>query len=287
MSYPVIFIHYGDQEWLKYALLQAKEFNSEVILIGDESNNKYPFVKHYKITDYNESANKFKKVYKQLSRRDFKYELFCFERWFILEDFMRKHNLQYGFYQDSDNMLYIDVNEYNKLYNGNASFACFPWTGVDVFINSLDTLQRFCLFITKHYTDSSLFKELVTENKEILTHKNPGGGISDMELFTRFTKQHPSLIKNIQQTIDDSFFCMNLKISQEFETLGHLKKVYFLDKKLYCKYIPANKFLRCNTLQFQGNLKNYMQYFYKDTLRQLKGNFYFDYNSYNWIKIDS
>ncbi|MFB9758267.1 hypothetical protein [Ectobacillus funiculus] len=285
MSYPIIFVHYGNPDWLKYALLQAKEFNSEVILIGDETNNQYPFIKHYHITDYYENAAEFKKVYKRLSRREVEFELFCFERWFIIENFMQKHNLQHCFYQDSDNMLYINVKEYNEKYHKNAPpLACFHATGCSFFINSFKEYQKFCLFFKNHYTDPNLFKELEIENKELQSAQD--AGISDMQLFFRFTRQHSSLWNDLLQITNNSFFCCNVVLAQGFETVDDLKKVYFMDGDLYCKHIRMNKFLRCNTLQFQGKSKQYIPYFYKDTLSQLKESSYFDYKTCKWISIE-
>src|SRR5262245_28179211 len=46
---PIVFIHYGDNNYLRYSLEQAQHSNpySPIYLIGDEQNNRYSFVKHY------------------------------------------------------------------------------------------------------------------------------------------------------------------------------------------------------------------------------------------------
>lgn len=288
MSYPVIFVHYGNPDYLKYTLLQAKEFNSEVILIGDETNNIYPFVTHYNITDYYENAAEFKKVYKHLSTRDIKYELFCFERWFIIENFMQKHNLQKCFYQDSDNMLYINVNDFSNKYYNDVPLVSFYSTGCNFFINSLDAFQKFCSFIKNHYSDENLFNELQVENNELQKVNNPG--ICDMYLFVRFTKQHTSIWKDLLEPTDDSFFCINILVLQEFENLVATypkKKIYYIDGDFYCKKINSNKYFKCNNLQFQGVSKPYIPYFYRHSLKQqLIENSYFDYISKTWIRLD-
>ncbi|WP_251555329.1 hypothetical protein [Neobacillus muris] len=281
MTYPVIFIHYGNQEWFQYPLLQTKACNSDVIVIGDQENNRYPFVKHYNFDDYYDSAAEFKKVFKHLSKREFKYESFCFERWFILESFMRKHNLQQCFYQDSDNMLYMNAGDFNKEHYFDVQFACFIGTGHMMFINSLSILQKICKFILHYYSDASLFKDLQEKNKEL--QKRNQAGVSDMDLLEYFTLQHKSLYKDLQLNTSGSLFCANLKIPQGCETINQLKKVYYIQNELYFKQEKTGEFLKCNNLQFQGSLKNYIPYFYSRSLKNVKSDSYFDYSLLKWV----
>ncbi|MBP2660315.1 MAG: hypothetical protein H6Q69_3347, partial [Firmicutes bacterium] len=72
MSIPIVFMHYGDSEYLQYSLLQAKKSNkdSDIILIGDDSNNKYSFVKHANIND-SQSGQDFAKIYQHMSFNDY------------------------------------------------------------------------------------------------------------------------------------------------------------------------------------------------------------------------
>jgi hypothetical protein len=58
MAIPIFFVHKTNSSYLKYALKQARKFNpdSPIYLLGDESNNHYPFVIHVNIADYSASA---------------------------------------------------------------------------------------------------------------------------------------------------------------------------------------------------------------------------------------
>lgn len=53
--------------------------NWDIILIGDITNDKYSFVKHYYISDYMSSANIFANVYIHKSPNSYNFELFCFK----------------------------------------------------------------------------------------------------------------------------------------------------------------------------------------------------------------
>ena len=95
MALPIIFIHKGDSFYLKYALENAKKFNPEsrVILIGDKVTEYPKFVEYHEMYDYSSSALKFKKVYKHMSTNTEAIERFCFERWFILNEFLKSYLL--------------------------------------------------------------------------------------------------------------------------------------------------------------------------------------------------
>ena len=85
---PVVFIHKGNSHYLQHSLWQAKQYNERVILIGDHSNSGYSGVEHYNMNDYSEEAAYFAKIYKHIGGTSYNYELFCFQRWFILKSFI-------------------------------------------------------------------------------------------------------------------------------------------------------------------------------------------------------
>ncbi len=95
MAIPIFFVHKSNSSYLKYALKQARKFNpdSPIYLLGDETNNKYPFVTHFNISDYSQSADEFRNVYRHLTSGTIDYELFTFLRWFYVRDFVVKNNI--------------------------------------------------------------------------------------------------------------------------------------------------------------------------------------------------
>ena len=89
---PVIFIHKGSEDgYLEYAIRQAKKNDNEVYLLGGEETKKYePLLDEFHMIDeYTLTSDAFTKVYEPLSTLG-PFETFCFQRWFILYDFMKE-----------------------------------------------------------------------------------------------------------------------------------------------------------------------------------------------------
>ena len=90
---PVIFYHTGNQEYLKIALEQCKKYNQTVILLGD-STNKEIAVKTdclwYPVENYDEKSQwkRFEQAYVGMSTNDYRFELNCFRRFFVIDEFI-------------------------------------------------------------------------------------------------------------------------------------------------------------------------------------------------------
>ncbi len=112
---PIIYIHKGYCPYLRLSLLQARKSNprARVILLGDEGNEKLERetgIEFYPFKNYFTLAEKFEKIYKHHSSNGYSYEVFCFQRWFILEAFIAIEKLNgYFLYNDSDTFLFCDV----------------------------------------------------------------------------------------------------------------------------------------------------------------------------------
>mmetsp|Transcript_12390 Transcript_12390/g.20957 ORF Transcript_12390/g.20957 Transcript_12390/m.20957 type:complete len:328 (+) Transcript_12390:290-1273(+) len=106
---------------LRIHLWQVTRLNKRVILIGDESCKRFCDeygIKLYDYSNYNTSATEFGKLFPRNStngerwdgkKRDF--ELRCYNRWFVLHEFMSKESIQRVFYADADTMLYQNLTE--------------------------------------------------------------------------------------------------------------------------------------------------------------------------------
>ena len=107
----IIITHQGNPPHLKYVLAQLRETNpkAHIVLMGDKSNNCYSFIKHVMLSDYFTLANKFAKVYKHLNFTDISYEIFCYQRWLCVYEYMKKHHLDDVFSLDSDVLVYDDL----------------------------------------------------------------------------------------------------------------------------------------------------------------------------------
>jgi len=113
MNYPVIFIHFGDSDYLFYTLKCAKVSNadSRIILLGDNSNDYSAIgMEHFYFSDYNysEEIKLFEKVYKFIVGNDHGKEYwtkFGFKKWVYIFNYIREHSIDRFWTFDSDNLI--------------------------------------------------------------------------------------------------------------------------------------------------------------------------------------
>ncbi len=150
----LIFTHKGSSDYLWYCLEQAKKTNPEarIILLGDEANKPYDSsFEHYLISDYFEGATDFEKVYRHQSSNPYWYELICFQRWFIIRDFVQKNNIEQCYGCDTDIMIYDDLSKY--IPEGNFKLTIANKNGPQCSYFTNKSINDFCNYILKQYTD--------------------------------------------------------------------------------------------------------------------------------------
>jgi len=173
MSIP-IFVHLGSPEYLDYVLKLSRKHNSgRLILLGDESNKHIAIknnVEHYLVSDYNQTI-----PYHHVGINTEVYEKFCFERWFIIKNFVLKHGITQFVHSDSDNALLTDFSQFNYT---NASFVNSNAIVPNVFFMTTDALVQITDFYLKLY--SLPFNEFKNSLGKYLDMTMGGGHYSDM-----------------------------------------------------------------------------------------------------------
>ncbi len=261
MSLPIVFIHASNSSYLRYSLLQAKTTNpqSDIFLIGDQSNNCYKFVQHKFLSNYLYGATEFAKVYKHFHNiNPCLNELVSFQRWFILRDFMMLNNLDKCLYIDSDVMLYTNVTlEQNKFseFDLTLSHSSSPHCN---FINNFSALEKYCNLVFGLYTDSSTLEYLEKMMQEY-SQKKLFGGVSDMSVFKAFKELKECHIGEISTLSDDSVYDHNINVADDFEMCNGIKNIFLVEGQPFCKHIPSNKDIKFNALHFQGKAKKFMK----------------------------
>ncbi|QRG69340.1 hypothetical protein [Brevibacillus choshinensis] len=278
MGLPVIFIHRADEEHLGFCMQQAIASNpkSRVILIGNPENKKRApeETEHHLISDYYQSAMVFSTHYRHLSPNDYVYNLFCFQRWFILRDFMRANKLQAVLYLDSDVMLHTDINAPEfKHFTLEYSWTTFC---------DLPTMERYCAYLISYFREPHLLQKVLDFCREI-----GDAPLSDMVTCIHF---HNYFLRrnSTYGVIGDSFFDHNLSCPlappcPQIESLNGKKKIYLKEGKLLCKFTEKEGFLKVNSLHFQGATKQYISSFLSAKLPSQGDLSYFDYATYQWV----
>eukprot|EP00276_Gloeochaete_wittrockiana_P008716 CAMPEP_0184652034 /NCGR_PEP_ID=MMETSP0308-20130426/9695_1 /TAXON_ID=38269 /ORGANISM="Gloeochaete witrockiana, Strain SAG 46.84" /LENGTH=359 /DNA_ID=CAMNT_0027086649 /DNA_START=456 /DNA_END=1535 /DNA_ORIENTATION=+ len=150
--------------FLKIHLWQASRMNRRVILVGHRSCrgfcDRYG-IEFYDANRYFKTATVFDKKYfpristngeRWLGRRRF--ELACFQRWFVLEQFMKREKIGRAFYADADTLIYDDVTELDALYHKDSKFAIMwhlPTVSISFAIVSHEGVKDFLQFVQQMY----------------------------------------------------------------------------------------------------------------------------------------
>jgi hypothetical protein len=282
MTIPIIFAHRGissmptapngSYAYVTIALAQAKKSNprSRVILLGTPYNTSLcpPGTEHHLMSHYSHGAQAFIPHYRHDSVNSVEYNRFCFERWFILRDFMRDQNIRHCLFLDSDVMLYADVSD-PTLQRFSYEYS---WTT----FTTLDQVDRFCDLTMYLISDYGRF-EVVKAYARM--HQNL---VDDMILTRCFLDREP----HYQYTygyIGKSYFDLNIHFDNGFQMIHGRKKVYLRNGTFYVKTQQTQEFYRLCTLHFQGYSKGYMAQFFQPDYWEKDRTYYFDYASNHWV----
>jgi len=259
---PVVIIHKGDAFYLKHSAKVAKKFNpsSRIILLGSGINNKPKEAEYFDFSQYATFSNKMTKAYKHYSTNAFEVERFCFERWFMLYEFMQKENMEKCVYIDSDLLLFSNITEEAKrfekfdftLHNGTSAHC--------IFINSREGLKKFCDYVLEIFTDKEKFKYVEQNFSRFLEQKLPGG-FCDMSAFKKYASENPSHVGEISEIHNSTFFDGSIIQPEGFEMAFGLKKITFKNGVPFGKLAKTGELIRMNCLHLQGPAKVYAGFF--------------------------
>ncbi len=239
----IFFVHRSNSIYLKYTLRQARFYNphAPIYLIGDESNNQYDFVTHINIEDYFESAGEFSKHYVHMSFTPQKFEQFCFERWFIIKDFVKKNKVEQFLCLDSDVLLFCNANEVKDKYNS-YEFTIRGNCGAGLnYFSSIKALEEFCDYTSKHYTNPEFFHILELNWAGYQERKH--GGVCDMLLLALYLEENKEKIGDVGKIENNTIFeyCI-LDVFQNNEKIIYKKGIPYVLKKENKNWLKLKSF---------------------------------------------
>lgn len=255
---PIVFFHKGDSWYLKYTLKQARFYHpdSDVYLIGDESNSHYDFVTHVNLNKYEELTRNFRGLYEHRNNSTLiEYELFCFLRWFYVLGLARECQWEEFIYLDSDVLVFENFGNVKTLFD---SFRIAN-TGVTVgvpaftFFKSLQTIEDFCKYLISSYSEQVLMRRLAMWWDDFQARKNTGG-ICDMTLFDFFFKDYPAETGKLDK-IGLLGFDNSIATLTGYENNGMIKNIYWKNRLPHFKWISSGEMIRFVNIHYQGSYK--------------------------------
>ena len=263
---PIVFIHRSNSEHLQYSLAQAKHSNpdSTVFLLGDASNNVYDFVDHRDLRDYFGTAAELGKIYAHYSTHGVDFELICFQRWFILRDFLVAQGLDRCLYLDSDVMLYGDVTTDARKFDEFDFTLCWDNVGCVFFLNRLQGLHDFCQFVMDIYSKKERYQyDRMVSHFAVRTKHGLPGGACDMLAFQFFRESNFGQVGEASRVIDGSVYDPNINMPNPgFAMDDGVKKIVWQDRQPYGTYLRTGEQVRFNSLHFNGTAKRLMRQYY-------------------------
>ena len=274
MTLPIIFIHRGYSSYLEFSLRQAKfsSPSSEVILLGDDANECLgKIVKHVNIKDFSKAAIGFSKIYQHYSTNPYDYELFCFQRWFILLEYMISENINEVFVCDSDVLIYSDINNLHEelflkydlalaIYgNGPVSAGISYW--------KISPIKLFCELLRSSYTDNEKLKK-IRQIWDTNRAEKALGGFSDMGVVADFCQEHKNkktynLLEINQKSTFDSQINLRTDVYGGVYNFKFGKKIFKWGNDIpYCYNNSRGDYIKFNLIHFQGPAKYMMAAYY-------------------------
>jgi len=264
---PIVFIHQSWNDYLQYSLAQARVSNpkSPIYLLGDRANDRFDFIEHHLFRDYFTAAAAFAGVYHHHNTNPFGFELFNFQRWFVLQEFLAAHGIQQCLYLDSDTMLYADVTKEREKFATSDFTLSWGMSGNTFFLNRLKALQDFCQFVGDMYSGKDCYHwARMMGVFSARRYARLPGGICDMTAFQFYGELHFGEIGEVAQVIDGTVFEPAIASPNPgFEMENGFKKIIWNGKLPYGKHVKTGSEVRFNSLHCQGRqAKQLMKQFY-------------------------
>lgn len=254
----IIYVHTGDSFYLLPNLLHTRAYNpnAKIILLGDKKNayvEEWGF-EHFLLDEYMNLAHQFEKVYVHYSPNSYQFELFCFQRWFAVCEFVQKQNIEKFLVCDTDAFLYCNIDdEFDKYANSDFTITrngtpCFTYF-------SKGSIERFVEYITWCYT-SEVGKKRIEDYHQRLVDSNKGYGISDMSAFVAWEHMDGARAIHVDVPMDGSAYDHNFIDGNDGYKMDGIHKLITWENNIPYEYLASTgKKIMIKGVHLQGKAK--------------------------------
>lgn len=247
----ILLVIFGRSAYARYAAYQALEMGHHVTVIGDE---RLPHVEFVPRGAFMHSARRFEFLFRATS--DNSYELNCFQRWFIIKDFLEGKN---GDYFTIDH----DVLVYPQLGKIDSDLLKSVWTPL---VNR-PHVERLTDYFMEVYSDRDRVQQFERDN---VRYGKPW--VSDLVLWNKMngTNYH---IEGVGENVGVDASIVQAHIFEGYHErswyglyngrvlheIRGLKKIWWDGDQPHCRRKSDHAMIPMCTLHFQGQRKAFMQ----------------------------
>ena len=252
---PIIFIHKGNNDYLRYTLACAKLFNPEtrVILLGDETNEHYQTlgIEHFPYSTYvGEESRLFDKVFKYVAGER------AHPEWLVNFWFKRMFHVYYFVFTENINrfwMIASDVFVLCNLTEKASRYAEYDYTEecggacMHGYIGSLCALRGYLNKINELFQDEKYLEE---QKKDFIAH--PDWSYTEMRAYNTYKESANVKTIDLKTILEGEFFDVAIYQQNDMEMENGYKNIYVVDGGYYVKHLPTQQYVRLNTLNMSG-----------------------------------
>ncbi len=252
----LVFIHRSHSWYLYFTVKQARATNprARIVVITDTPQPEIrPYAEVLPLSDYWSSAQTFAGAYRHLSYNSYEFELFCFQRWFILAEFIRQHQPAQLVHLDSDILVYDELAaDFARL--ADADLALVGYQGpFSLFLPRPALIPEFCDHITHLFThEVDELTRLYHEWKKTTEYT----AVSDMHALHTFVKKRNLRALDLGQTHQNTAYDNVVHEPDGYAHANGVKTLTWRNRQPYAQHLATHSKVRLKTLHCQGPSKN-------------------------------
>lgn len=281
----LVFVHQGDSPYLEFTLRQARAAapDDDLVLLGDPSNDHFPFLRHVDTTApaYEAAGAEIARVYRHLTTNGHTTALRWLQRWFWLRTFLRETGTARAVTLDSDVLLFAPEAELvaplaDARFAGGlpADQSGYRWeVGPQVTVWPAATVEAFCDFALRSYTDPAL-GALYDEKWAYHVAHNLPGGVIDMTTLYLFVRDEIGIdafvnleaareVGGERVAVDHNLSTAENEVADEYAMDGGFKQLRWVDGRPVGRNVRLGADVRFQALHLQGHAKARIPDFYR------------------------
>ena len=262
---PFVVIHNGNQDYFRCCIESLVRQNGaqNVIAIGQGLDAEALHgIRVVDIANVESKSKAFRKIYHHCAVTNYEYELFCFQRWFILSEFLSQANIDQCVMVDSDILGFSDAAQMIDVLPTDTAMSDWAWTCP---IRDRNVLEQLTDCMTEIYSQPT---EAI--RTFIDTYGAPASGqarsMQDMTFLHMFGNVRTDRLAQLARRTDLFGFDTNISLSSGFETAHYssasqallfhkVKDVRWQDGRPILTLTGSRTAVPFHTLHFQGLAK--------------------------------